>query len=77
MGDTRGRLYLKMYNVGNFISEDYGEVWDSQFQPPHIVESDLNEAGQYVFNTFSDRDISDLIESRSNWEVRIGVGFRF
>ncbi len=77
LGDTRGRLYLKMYNVGNFISEDSGQVWDAQFAPPQIVESELNDAGQYVYNTFSDRDISDLIESRSNWEVRIGVGFRF
>jgi hypothetical protein len=37
----------------------------------------VNDAGQYVFNSFTDRSISDLIESRSNWEVRLGVGFGF
>ena len=76
-GDTRGRVYLKMYNVGNFLNEDWGEVWDAQFFSVQVVESDVNDEGQYVFNSFTDRDISDLIESRSNWEVRIGVGFRF
>jgi hypothetical protein len=76
-GDTRGRVYLKMYNVANFLSEDWGKVWDAQFFTPQVIDSDVNDAGQYVFNEFTDRPISDLIESRSNWEVRIGVGFRF
>ena len=76
-GNTRGRFYLKMYNVGNFLNEDWGQVWDAQFFSVQVVDSDVNDAGQYVFNSFTDRSISDLIESRSNWEVRLGVGFRF
>jgi hypothetical protein len=76
-GETRGRVYLKMYNVGNFVSEDWGNVWDAEFNPVEKVDAGVNDAGQYVFNRFSDRDISDLVEGRSQWEVRIGVGFRF
>jgi len=76
-GDTRGRVYLKMYNVANFLSEDWGKVWDAQFYSVQVVDSDVNDEGQYVFNSFTAREISDLIENRSNWEVRIGVGFRF
>jgi hypothetical protein len=76
-GDTRGRIYLKMYNVANFLNEDWGNVWDAQFFSVQVVESEVNDQGQYVFNNFTDRPISDLIESRSNWEVRLGVGFRF
>jgi hypothetical protein len=76
-GDTRGRFYLKMYNVANLFNEDWGQVWDAQFFTPQVIQSDVNEAGQYVFNSFSERDISDLIESRSNWELRLGLGFRF
>jgi hypothetical protein len=76
-GDTRGRFYLKMYNVANFLNEDWGNVWDAQFFSVQVVESDVNDQGQYVFNNFADRPISDLIEARSNWEVRLGLGFQF
>lgn len=77
LGKTRGRFYLKMYNLGNWLSEDWGKVWDAQFFPVEVVESDVNDAGQYVFTRFTDREASDLIESRSNWELRVGVGLNF
>ena len=47
-GNTRGRFYLKMYNVGNLFSEDWGQVWDAQFFTPQVIQSDVNDAGQYV-----------------------------
>jgi hypothetical protein len=76
-GNTRGRFYVKIYNVANLLNEDWGNVWDAQFFSVQVVESDVNGAGQYVFNNFTDRPISDLIEARSNYEVRLGVGFQF
>jgi hypothetical protein len=77
LGDARGSFYFKMYNVGNFLNEDWGQVWDAQFFSVQVVDSDVNEDGQYVFNSFSDRPISDLWENRSLWQVRLGIGVDF
>jgi hypothetical protein len=85
-GHTRGRFYLKLVNVGNLLNgssppnpEDWGwgAVWDAPFFSRNVVESDVNDNGQYVFERFVDLDASDLIESRSLWEMRLGIGFRF
>ncbi len=77
LGGANGRIYLKMYNVGNFLNEEWGQVWDAQFFSVQVVDSGINDAGQYVFEEFNDRSISDLIENRSLWEVRVGLGFSF
>jgi len=77
LGGAKGNFYLKMYNVGNFLNEDWGNVWDARFAPPQVVDSDLNDEGQYVFNSFSDRSVSDLLENRSMWQVRVGIGITF
>jgi hypothetical protein len=85
-GHTRGRFYLKLVNVGNLLNgssppnpEDWGwgAVWDAPFFSRNVVESNVNDNGQYVFERFVDVDPSDLIESRSLWEMRLGIGFRF
>ena len=65
IGGAKGQVYLKMYNVANFLSEDWGKVWDAQFFSVQVVDSDVNDEGQYVFNSFTDRPLSDLIEERS------------
>jgi hypothetical protein len=66
-----------MYNLTNFLNEDWGLVWDAQFFAPQVVDSNINDAGQYVFNSFTERSVSDLLENRSLWEVRLGVGISF
>jgi hypothetical protein len=76
-GDTRGRVYMKMYNLGNLLNDDWGKVWDAPFFSRQIVDSELNDEGQYVYNAFTPREVSDEVQSRSQWEIRIGVGFRF
>jgi hypothetical protein len=77
LGGAKGDVYLNMYNVGNFLSENWGSVWDAQFFSVQVVDSDVNDDGQYVFNEFSDRSISDLLENRSLWQVRVGIGISF
>lgn len=74
---TSGRLYLKMYNLGNFLDNDWGKQYDAQFFSLEVLESSVNANGQYVFEEFNDRDITDLLEQRSLWEMRVGLEFRF
>jgi hypothetical protein len=36
-GNTRGRVYLKIYNMGNLLSEDWGSIWDAPFTSRQVV----------------------------------------
>ena len=76
-GKLGGRFYLRMYNLLNFIDDDWGKVYDANFSPQEVVGIDVNAAGQYVFQSFDERDITDLLEQRSLWTTRFGVELRF
>ena len=75
---TSGKLYLKLYNLGNLLSEDWGHVNDAQFFSVQVVESTLNDEGQFVFDTFNEgRSVNDVLEQRSLWALRMGLQFDF
>jgi hypothetical protein len=82
---TRGRLFLKLYNLGNFLSSDWGLVHDAQFFTPQaVVLGGVDSVTkQYIFSEFNDDDgmdppsIVDLVEQRSLWEARIGIDVYF
>jgi hypothetical protein len=75
---TRGRLFLKLYNLGNFLSSDWGVVSDAQFFAQDPVVADVDGAtGRYIFQRFSDSSILDLVEQRSLWEARLGIDIFF
>jgi hypothetical protein len=82
---TRGRLFLKLYNLGNFLSSDWGLVHDAQFFTPQaVVLGGVDSVTkQYIFSEFNDDDgmdppsIVDLVEQRSLWEARIGIDVFF
>jgi hypothetical protein len=73
----KGRFFVKMYNLANFLNDDWGKVYDAPFFTPIVVDSSVNSAGQYVFEDFDDQDISELLENRSLWEARFGIELRF
>ncbi|MBZ0112562.1 MAG: carboxypeptidase regulatory-like domain-containing protein [Thermoanaerobaculia bacterium] len=73
----RGNFFIKMYNLLNFIDDDWGKVYDAPFFVPEVVATDVNAEGQYVFTDFEEPDLSELIESRSLWEARWGVELTF
>ncbi len=74
---TNGLFFLKIYNVGNLLNDSWGEVNDAEFFSQQVVTNSINASGQFVFERFSDRDVNDLKETRSLWEVRAGLEFRF
>jgi hypothetical protein len=74
----RGKFFLKIFNLGNLLNDDWGEANDAQFFSVQMVNSSVNEAGQYVFERFNNgRTVNDLYEQRSLWEVRMGLEFSF
>ena len=72
-----GRFYFRMYNLLNFINDDWGKVCDAFSTTPHVVQSSINAAGQYVFEDFDEQSVTDLLEIRSLWQARFGVEIRF
>ena len=76
-GGTKGRLFMKIYNLANLIDDSWGHVNDAQFFSVQVVNSSVNEAGQYVFERFNNRTINNLLENRSLWDIRVGFEFNF
>tara|TARA_R110002072_G_scaffold170552_2_gene324150 strand:+ start:82074 stop:85286 length:3213 start_codon:yes stop_codon:yes gene_type:complete len=74
---ARGRVYLKVYNILNLLNDKWGHQYDAQFFSPDVVTQSLNAQGQYVFERFNPRSISDLQETQSLWQVRLGLQFEF
>ncbi|MCP4200852.1 MAG: TonB-dependent receptor [bacterium] len=76
---VNGRAFVKIYNFGNFLNDDWGKVYDAFFFTPEVVDTDVNAAGQYVFTDFNESNatIDNLLEFRSLWEMRWGVEIRF
>ncbi|NND45751.1 MAG: TonB-dependent receptor [Xanthomonadales bacterium] len=76
-GDARGKLFLKVYNLGNLLNDKWGLVNDAQFFSVQVVNSSVNSQGQYVFERFNNRTIEDLLENRSLYEIVVGLEFNF
>ena len=76
--DFTGRLYLKVYNFGNMLNDDWGKITDSVFFTPQIVSAAVVEStGQFYFDSFRDRSIEETVINRSLWEARIGIDIKF
>ena len=76
-GDVKGVGYLKVYNFLNMLNDDWGVQTRAQFFSQEVVDMTLDDQGRYVFERFTERDINDVREERSLWEVRAGFSIRF
>ena len=74
---TRGKVFMKMYNFGNFLNDKWGRIEDAQFFAQQVVRGYINDDGQYVYTRFSDRDINYFRQQSSLWEIRMGVDIDF
>ncbi len=74
---VKGRVFFKMYNVGNFLNKDWGKVHDAFFFSQEVVDASINDNGQYVYEGFRDRSVDNVLEQRSLWEARVGLTISF
>lgn len=75
--DFIGRVYFKVYNLGNMLNDDWGEIVDAQFFTPEIVGASVDDQGRFVYESFSDRSIERTYVNRSLWEARLGFDIKF
>lgn len=76
-GEARGRLYVKVYNLGNMLNSKWGHVNDAQFFSQQVVNANIDSQGRYVYTRFRDVSVEDLLETRSLYEIKIGLEFNF
>jgi outer membrane receptor for ferrienterochelin and colicin len=76
-GAFRGRAFMYIYNLGNLINDNWGEVWDSQFFNQQVIYGDVDDSGRFVYESFRERDINYFRQQRSLWEIRVGVEINF
>ena len=74
---TSAKAYVKIYNLGNLLNDEWGHVNDAEFFSVQAVDSSLDDQGRYVYEEFEGGSLNDLREERSLWEVRLGVEFNF
>jgi len=72
-----GRVYFKVYNLGNMLNSDWGEIVDAQFFTPEIVDASVDAQGRFVYEEFSERSIERTYINRSLWEARLGFDIKF
>ena len=76
-GDIKPKVFLKINNVLNMLSSDWGGQYDAAFVSEQVVGSSVNDAGQFVFEQFNTPETTDLLEDISVWAARIGLEVRF
>jgi hypothetical protein len=60
------------------LNDDWGRQYDSRFFSRDVVEVEsLDASGAYVYSNFTPGDLSDLQETRSLWEMRLGLEINF
>ncbi|HNP37556.1 MAG TPA: TonB-dependent receptor [Woeseiaceae bacterium] len=76
--DLKGRVYFKVFNLGNLLNDDWGKITDSVFFTPVFMDADVDQAtGRFIYNEFTNVDIERTIINSSLWEARIGIDIRF
>lgn len=76
--DLKARLFVKIYNFTNMLNDDWGRINDSNFFSRNVVDvSGLTPEGAYIYESFSERSLTDLQTFSSLWEARLGIEINF
>jgi len=80
--NLKGRVFLKVYNLGNLLNDDWGRQYDSPFSSIRVIDGNYDASanggvGVYNYDTFNPGDPTDLQSFRSLWEVRAGIEINF
>lgn len=76
-GRLKPKVYLKINNILNMLNSDWGAQYDAAFVGEQVIESNVNNNGQFVFEQFNEPEVTELLQNISVWEARIGLEVRF
>lgn len=70
--------FFVIENLGNLLNDDWGVLRQGNFVSESVVEASVNDAGQYVYETFYGADQRDSYSTAASlWEIRVGINYRF
>lgn len=76
--DHSASAFLVIENLGNLLNDEWGVFKQGNFVGEGVVSAGVNESGQYVYEEFRPaRQRDNVINGPSQWEVRVGVNYRF
>ena len=76
--NLKGRAFVKIYNLGNMIDDDWGRQYDAPFSSLTVVQGDYDATNDvYNYSEFEAGEVSDLQTFSSLWEVRAGIEINF
>ena len=80
--NLKGRVFMKIYNLGNLLNDDWGRQYDAPFASIRVVDGDYDPSGNggvgvFNYDEFNPGDPTDLQTFRSLWEIRMGIEINF
>jgi hypothetical protein len=76
--EDRAEAYLAIYNLGNFLNDDWGIREEAGFpRSQGAVAASMDEQGRYVFEEFLDPIGQTRVSDASLWSARVGLRYRF
>ncbi len=77
-GYGKGSAFMVVENLGNLLNDEWGTYYQAGFpQTAGIVTADINDAGQYVYQSFSAQTPERRQTSNSLYEIRFGLKYEF
>tara|TARA_R110002167_G_scaffold126186_1_gene306791 strand:+ start:19 stop:3183 length:3165 start_codon:yes stop_codon:yes gene_type:complete len=74
----KGNAFVVIENLGNLLNDDWGVLKEASFpRQQSVVDASINDAGQYVYNSFIVPSGQTRVADASLWEVRVGVNYKF
>ncbi len=74
---VKPKVFLKINNVLNLLNDDWGGQYDAPFIGEQVVESSVNDSGQFVYENFRGANTTDTLDDFSVWQARVGIEFKF
>jgi hypothetical protein len=74
--DHKASAFLVLENVGNFIKDDWG-IMKQGSQLQGAVETHITDDGQYSYDRYTLPTPQSRSDSASQWEIRVGVKYKF
>ncbi|MGB0894893.1 MAG: TonB-dependent receptor [Parashewanella sp.] len=78
--EHRGVLYVNVRNVLNMLNKDWGVVKRSRFGNKALLEFDYDPTTKtytYDARELDGKNYDDISARRSNWQVKVGVKYKF
>ena len=72
----KASAFFVIENFTNMLNDDWGVLRQGSFVGEQIVNAHINDAGQYVYESFNAPETS-YVRGPSLWEVRVGVKYSF